>query len=72
MKQLAGETKTAWGLRLVTEHGKTVREASREVDCSEAAIRLLLKKHLAESQGLCSCCGAPIGEDGKYKKSTKK
>ena len=69
MKQLANETKTAWGLRLVTEHGKTVREASRTVDCSEAAIRLVLKKHKAGVAGVCAYCSAPIDATGKFKKA---
>ena len=40
--------------------GMTIRQAARDLDVSEQAIRREIKRQDAESVGICHCCGASL------------
>ena len=42
--------------------GTSIRQAARELDVSEQAIRREIKRQDSERAGICPCCGKPLAQ----------
>ena len=63
---MSDRSKTQIAVALV-DGGMSVRQAARQVDLSETAIRTAIKNREAKASGACPSCGGPVGADGKHK-----
>lgn len=59
------KSKTEQALALV-DLGARPAEAARKLEISESAVYAAIKKRKTKALGRCNCCGAPVGDDGKY------
>lgn len=65
------QTKTQKAVEMVWT-GATVREAAREHDVSESAVRMAIKVKRAKSEGVCACCGQKLAIAGSIRQSLAK